>query len=158
MSVPVATPRETMAAVISAITALENRASTDQKMVDLQFHVGDERLALRVELRDGTVHTTFRTDSSELRAALSQEWHAVVQPAVGRELRLAEPLFSSSSGTGGESTFGSTGQGAAKEREANASRPAPFAVPVATSGLAAAESAPATSPAISSNQLLHAFA
>ena len=36
--------------------------------------MGDESLALRVELRDGTVHTTFRAQSAELRSALAQEW------------------------------------------------------------------------------------
>jgi hypothetical protein len=154
----VATPRETMAAVVSAINALETRASTDQKRVDLQFHVGDQRLALRVELRDGTVYTTFRTDSPELRTALAQEWHSVVQPVASREMRLADPVFSSSLSTGGESASGSKGQGSPREREPGAPRQVTFPLSSEASGLMVSESAPAASLAISSNQLLHAFA
>jgi hypothetical protein len=154
----VATPRETMAAVVSAINALEARASSDQKMVNLQFNVGDQRLGLRVELRDGTVHTTFRTDSPELRNALAQEWHSVVQPVASRELRLADPVFSSSHATGGDSASGSTGQGSPRERQPSVPRQMPFPLPSEASGLTVSEPAPAASLATGSNQLLHAFA
>lgn len=155
---PAATLRETMAAVVSAVTAFERGESTGQKMLDLQFHVGDEHLALRVELRDGTVHTTFRTDSAELRTALAQEWHDVVPPAAGRELRLAEPVFSSSPAGAGESAFGSLGHGAPHQRGQSAPEPVAsvllpdFSEPVAAEPASAAASAPASTP------LLHAFA
>jgi len=152
---PVASLRETMAAVVTAVEALERHADSVQKSVDLQFKVGNEQLALRVELRDGTVHTTFRTDSMELRSALTHEWQAVMPPAAGRELRLADPVFSPAA-AGNESALGSPGQGTPQQRGQNNPEPAPFARPADFS----AESAPATpAPAVPlTTTLLQAFA
>ncbi len=61
--------------------------------VQLKFKFGTEDLAVRVELRNGTVRTEFRTDSPELRAAISNEWKAVAaQPESA--LRFLEPVVS----------------------------------------------------------------
>ncbi len=163
---PVATVRETMAAVISAVDALERRADVQQKSVDLQFHVGNEKLGLRVELRDGAVHTTFHTESSEMNSALTHEWHEVVQPALAREIHLADPVFHSASTSGNavpaaSADSGATafGQGAQQQREQ------PKAPPAFASALkrefyesASPEAAPAVSPVSSSSQLLNALA
>jgi hypothetical protein len=164
---PVATVRETMAAVISAVDALERRADVQQKSVDLQFNVGSEKLGLRVELRDGTVHTTFRTESAEMNGALTREWHAVVQPGLGREVRLAEPVFSSApsannyvQAASGDSASTAFGHGAHQQQEQQQKAPQSFSSalkrefydPVVT------ESAPATSPVANSSQILNALA
>jgi len=163
---PVATVRETMAAVISAVDALERRADVQQKSVDLQFHVGSERLGLRVELRDGAVHTTFRTESSEMNSALAHEWHEVVQPALARTIHLAEPVFHSASTPGSavpaassDSAATAFGNGAQQQREQ------PKAPPTFASALkrefyesAAPEAAPAIAPVSNSSQLLNALA
>ena len=154
----VATVRDTMAAVVSAVEAFEHSAATAQKSVDLQFHVGDQQLGLRVELRDGTVHTTFHTDSPELRNALAHEWQAVVQTGAPREVRLADPVFNSGLTGGGDTASGSPGQGSPQSRE-------PKSAPAAAFSLTAesAESAPVdpVRPAAAysvTTQLLHAFA
>ncbi len=155
---PTATLRETMAAVVTAITALDRHEGLGQKMLDLQFHVGDERLALRVELKDGTVHTTFHTESAEMRSALTQEWQAVVPSAVGREIRLAEPVFNSSPTGGDQSAFSSLGQGAPHQRGQAAPEPVAsalmpdFSDPVAVESVSAATATPGSTP------LLQAFA
>jgi hypothetical protein len=156
---PVATARETIAAVVAAIDALQNRPEANQKVVDLQYRVGDEHLALRVELRDGTVHTTFRTDSPELRSALAQEWRSVVQPASGSELRVADPVFSTSQHFNGEASFGSSGQGAAYQQHgepggssARPPRVSEFSTPVTS------DPVPVTPAANAAPQLLNAFA
>jgi hypothetical protein len=163
---PVATVRETMAAVISAVDALERRADVQQKSVDLQFHVGSEKLGLRVELRDGAVHTTFRTESSEMNSALAHEWHEVVQPALARTIHLAEPVFHSASTPGSavpaassDSASTAFGNGAQQQREQ------PKAPPTFASTLkrefyesAAPEAAPAIAPVSNSSQLLNALA
>jgi len=163
---PVATVRETMAAVISAVDALERRADVQQKSVDLQFHVGSEKLGLRVELRDGAVHTTFRTESSEMNSALAHEWHEVVQPALARAIHLAEPVFHSASTPGSavpaassDSAATAFGNGAQQQREQ------PKAPPTFASALkrefyesAAPEAAPAIAPVSNSSQLLNALA
>lgn len=113
---PTASLRETMAAVITAVEALERRELAGRNSVDLQFNIGEERLALRVELREGAVHTTFRTDSHELRAALAQEWQSVVHGQNPREGRLADPVFGSSLASGTDSPSSSLGQGTPHQR------------------------------------------
>ena len=152
---PVASVRETMAAVISAVDALERRADVQHKSVDLQFQVGGEKLGLRVELRDGTVYTTFRTESPEMNGALAREWHSVVPPALAREIRLADPVFNSA--PAGESSS-LLGQGSPQQREQQKAAPTfasahhrefiDSAVPESTTG----------SPAVNSSQLFNAIA
>lgn len=85
-------------AVDSAMAMAEHFTTGPQRGVNLQFSVSGVDVAVRVEMRQDGVHTTFRTDSPELRAALAQEWNSVVtaQPA-DRPQRLAEPVFTSTS-------------------------------------------------------------
>jgi hypothetical protein len=90
--------------------------------VQLKFKVGTEDLSVRVLLRDGVVHTEFRTDSAELRAALHQEWKAVAaQPESA--LRFLEPVVSAASSTqSGTNSFAqqqqqSPGQSAAQQQQ-----------------------------------------
>ena len=157
--VPVSTVREAMAAVISAVDTLERKADVQQKSVELQLHVGDEKLGLRVELRDGAVHTTFRTESAEMSGALSREWHHVVQPVAAREIRLAEPVFSSS-GSHEQTGSGSLGQGAAHHHEQHGRPSFASAFRNEFHGSAMPESAPIATPSVpvGSSQLLNALA
>lgn len=71
-----------------------------QKSGSVQLHLkfGGEDLSVRVEIRDGAVHTDFRTDSAPLRAALEREWQAVVSAAPAQMQRYLEPVFSPGSG------------------------------------------------------------
>lgn len=64
--------------------------------VQLRFQFGGEDLRIRVELRDGAVHTDFHTDSPELRTALTREWQTVTAHAAERTLRYLDPVFSTS--------------------------------------------------------------
>lgn len=61
--------------------------------VQLRLKFGAEDLSVRVALRDGAVHTDFHTDSAELRAALTREWHAAVAEAPAQMQRFLEPVF-----------------------------------------------------------------
>lgn len=61
-------------AVEVVLHTAEQLSAREQKSVNLQFSVGDADLSVRVELHANEVRATFRTDSAELRAALSQEW------------------------------------------------------------------------------------
>lgn len=90
---PVSSIRETIAVVVSAVEALQQRAEGPQQMVNLNLDVGAEKLGLRLELRDGVVHTTFQTNSTELRQALGQEWRVVAPGLVAQELTVAAPVF-----------------------------------------------------------------
>ena len=72
---------------------------------------------MRVELRGDRVHTTFRTDSPELRTALAREWQAVSTLQSGdRGQRLADPVFASSSSFGSNNSF-SADSGATHQRD-----------------------------------------
>ncbi|HEY1110330.1 MAG TPA: hypothetical protein VGE76_16890 [Opitutaceae bacterium] len=64
-------------AVEVVLRAVDTAADREQKVVKLEFSVGDADLSVRVELAHDEVRTVFRTESPELRAALAQEWQAV---------------------------------------------------------------------------------
>jgi hypothetical protein len=82
--------------VESAVEVARHFASGDRRSVTLQFSVSGVDLGVRVELRGDEVHTTFRTDSTELRTALAQQWQSVTAAQGGdRAARLAEPVFTS---------------------------------------------------------------
>ncbi len=107
-------------AVEAAMNATERFAARDQHSVNLQFTVGGSDLNVRVEMRNGEVHTTFRTDSSDLRAALATEWQSVTTPNQGdRSARLAPPVFTA--GDGGTTAD----DGAYRQRQYGDDRPTP---------------------------------
>ncbi|MFZ5495078.1 MAG: hypothetical protein ACOZE5_07040 [Verrucomicrobiota bacterium] len=71
-------------------------AASMQKSGSVRLHLkfGGEDLSVHVAIRDGAVHTDFRTDSAPLRAALEREWQAVAAASPGQMQRYAEPVFS----------------------------------------------------------------
>jgi len=62
--------------------------------VQLRLRFGGEDLSVRVEIRDGAVHTDFHTDSAELRSALTREWQALAGESPEQMRRYLEPVFS----------------------------------------------------------------
>jgi len=103
-------------AVEAALTAADKFAA-GKSSVDLRFSVGGEDLVVRVELRANEVHATFRTESADLRAALSNEWQAVnatTQVSHDRPFRLATPVFESSVSA---DAGASSGQGGAQQQQ-----------------------------------------
>ena len=62
--------------------------------VQLRLRFGGEDLSVRVEIRDGAVHTDFHTDSAELRSALTREWQALAGQSPEQMRRYLEPVFS----------------------------------------------------------------
>ncbi len=88
--------------VQTVTTVVEAQAASRMQpvpSVQLQFKFGEEDLHVRVTLRDGEVRTEFRTDSPELRAALTHEMRAVA----GRSdstLRFAEPFVATANSSG----------------------------------------------------------
>lgn len=68
--------------------------------VQLRLKFGGEDLSVRVELRGGVVHTDFKTDSAELRAALNREWQAVQSTSPEKLSHFIDPVFSPSSSNG----------------------------------------------------------
>lgn len=154
-------PSQAQQAVHAVMNAAEHLKSTEQSSVQLKFSVGDASLAVRVELRDGEVRATFRTDSTELRSALAAEWQTISADA-NRPVRLAEAVFtpatsnhSFNASTSGEGSFQQRDSGHRPSAELPA-RPASFFTanrPAAEP--AAAEARPAPS---RSNLNLYTFA
>lgn len=138
-------------AVTAAVAVTEQFASGDKHAVTLKFTVSGVELGVRVELRGENVHTTFRTDSPELRSALAHEWQSfsATSQTGDRPARLAEPVFTSqaSGNSSSNSEFGSAdqrgsqarqGQSTADERAAlrNFSRSGSSAQPAVAAGIA----------------------
>jgi hypothetical protein len=82
--------------------------------VQLNLKFGGEDLSVRVELRDGAVHTNFRTDSAPLRAALEREWQAIASASPEQMHRYAEPVFSP--GSNQQHPGSSSGHGDARQQ------------------------------------------
>lgn len=94
---PVAVAHRTVAAVVEIVDAQVASRLQPSPTVNLRLQLAGEDLAVRVELRDGEVHTRFRTESTELHTALAREWQALVSESPVRGARFADPVFSSAS-------------------------------------------------------------
>jgi hypothetical protein len=84
----------------------ERMQTTANRVVE--FDVSSQpgtQLSVRLEYRGGVVHTTFRTDSTDLRDTLTREWQSTMPSVVAgeRSVRLAEPTFTPTSAPRGES-------------------------------------------------------
>jgi len=93
-------------AVDTVLDATDRMQSRDQRSVNLDFTVGDAKLAVRVELQGGEVRTTFRTESPELRVALAHEWEAVAGGNEERAFRLAPPTITGTDTPARQDSFG----------------------------------------------------
>ena len=144
-SAPVTTEHVSAAhqAVQTVLEVADRAGSGSQRSVDLQFSVSGVDLSVRVELRGNAVHTTFRTDSPELRTALAHEWQSVATDATtSQSQRLADPVFASNSANSGPATGTN-----ADQRDSGARQQAPTADEFAgarTASRLRAESASAT--------------
>lgn len=153
-------------AVDSVMAIADHFGTGGQRAVSLQFTVSGVELAVHVELRGNAVHTTFRTDSPELRAALAAEWQSVNPTASGnRSQWLADPVFSSSSSGNGMS--GNTNSGFQQHADARQGQPQAFAEDMArlrsplrvpAPATPAVASTPSARPVVVTSSRLHAFA
>jgi len=102
--------------LVQEIRQIADRISVvDRNSVEMRFDFSaTDRLSVRVEYRDGIVHTTFRTDSAELRDAISHEWQGQAA-ADQRPYRMAEPVYSQT--TSNRQDFSSLGgDGSGRQR------------------------------------------
>lgn len=146
-------------AVDRVLTVTDRVASGDHRAVELQFKISGVDLAVHVALRGDTIHTTFRTDSPELRSALAQEWQTVNAQPAARAQRLAEPVFTASSSGSQTALQADTGGTPQRDAGARPEAPQPFNALRPTSA-EASSTAPtvAATPLADSTRLLHAFA
>lgn len=120
--VPVAPVSTAHQAVEVVLKTVEQAATHEQKSVNLRFAVGDVDLSVRVELHANQVHTTFRTDSPELRAALSREWEAMTNTNAGERTLKLVPAFVTSSEQSAMNSF--AGDTSSRQRDSRAQREA----------------------------------
>ena len=121
-TVPVETVSTAHEAVEVVLKAVDHASSQEQKSVNLRFSVGELDLSVRVELHADQVRTTFRTDSTELRAALSQEWEAVAATNPGERTLKMVPAFVTASEHSALNSF--SGDTSSRQRDQRAEREA----------------------------------
>jgi len=102
-TVAVARPAEVMtaASAVDAVRLIErvaeaagNLSARPSEPVSLSIQLDDtHRVEVRVALHDGKVHASFRSDSPEVRAALSAAWHDFVRSPERAGQSWAEPVF-----------------------------------------------------------------
>jgi hypothetical protein len=114
-------------------------------VVKLDFNFGGEALAVHVQMRGGEVHTEFRTNSTELRSALSSQWSVAAGQRDADGVRLVEPVFSSAqggsstaNGNSATTSFSSQQQGSQQQASTGA-QPAPIRFGRSTAPLPDAE-------------------
>jgi hypothetical protein len=129
-SVPLADIREHRPAVIAqraveaVVQVVETQAAARLQPapgVQLNLKLGGEDIAIRVELREGNVHTQFRTDSNEVRQAIAHEWSILRAESPERTLRYLEPEFSADRPASSPGNDGR--QGAASHQQSRAPQP-----------------------------------
>jgi hypothetical protein len=150
-------------AVATVLETVERFATGSAPAVNLRFSVGGSDLAVRVELRGGEMHATFRTDSTELRTVLAQEWQSMCGSEAGRSLRAIEPVFVPARSTG----FGAaSGEGAPQQQRDPGARQFDEPIPARPSAVLPSESLSTSDPVASAPRLvplatalrLHTFA
>lgn len=119
--------RDTVAKVLSVIDAQEHPAATNRRSVAMDFDFGGERLAVRVELRDGTVRAQFHASSPELRSAIASEWSQAIA-ARSSSLRAVEPEFVATAPQG-QNAF-TTADDHASRQQSRQAQSEPRALPV----------------------------
>lgn len=78
------------------LDAAETLPSTQRGRIDLNVPLNDESVKIRLEIRNGEVRTSIRTDSEALRSALETSWPEFVSKSETRGIVLGEAKFDSS--------------------------------------------------------------
>jgi len=96
---PSESAQRTVAAVTELVDRLQARPAT-KVAIDVPLS-GEQNVSVKLEYKAGVLHVNFRTDSTELRDALSREWSTVAAQG-DSALRFAEPSFNSNSQNHGQ--------------------------------------------------------
>lgn len=101
----------------------EKLQAQPQRVIHFNLNLdGGEKLGVSIDFRNGDLKTTFRTDSSELREAISREWQtsmtATLQGVEG--VRMGDPVFANSQDARSESGLAnSDGQASRQQNQQN---------------------------------------
>ncbi len=119
---------EAMATVSRAFEAVqdavENLKASRQNVVEVTLSEGqDSPLHIRIEYRDGVVHTAFRTESPELREHLARDWQSSMSGLTTTDsgVRLADPVFSTPTSTSRDTGLDMGGQYARQQQSQQSS-------------------------------------
>ncbi len=99
--------------------AVENLKASRQNVVEVTLSEGqDSPLHIRIEYRDGVVHTAFRTESPELREHLARDWQSSMSGLTTTDsgVRLADPVFSTPTSTSRDTGLDMGGQYARQQQ------------------------------------------
>gem|GEM_PF-2747180 len=99
--------------------AVENLKASRQNVVEVTLSEGqDSPLHIRIEYRDGVVHTAFRTESPELREHLARDWQSSMSglTTTDSSVRLADPVFSTPNSTSRDTGLDMGGQYARQQQ------------------------------------------
>ncbi len=99
--------------------AVENLKASRQNVVEVTLSEGqDSPLHIRIEYRDGVVHTAFRTESPELREHLARDWQSSMSGLTTTDsgVRLADPVFSTPNSTSRDTGLDMGGQYARQQQ------------------------------------------
>jgi hypothetical protein len=126
--------------------AVENLKASRQNVVEVTLSEGqDSPLHIRIEYRDGVVHTAFRTESPELREHLARDWQSSMSGLTTTDsgVRLADPVFSTPTSTSRDTGLDMGGQYARQQQ----SQQSPSQTTSSSGGLrhAGSETSPAAS-------------
>jgi flagellar hook-length control protein FliK len=91
-------PSSHAASIFKSLPAeLEKFQQTGSNQLQLDIPMGDqESVRIRLSLRAGELHSTFITESPELREALQRAWPEFAQHSRDRGYRLGDPSFQQS--------------------------------------------------------------
>lgn len=133
-----ATPAESLAIkLVERVAEISDQvASRPTEQIKIELDLPDTRIEIRLALRDGRLHADFRTDSADLRDALSHAWRDFASTQESSSARWAEPSFSTSTApqpaTPAQPSSNQSGQSSlADQREPRRDAPTPSQNPAA---------------------------
>jgi hypothetical protein len=120
----------TLAGAAHAMHAIETELAKYRPNVPPHLEVdvaldNGESMRVRLDLRGGALHSTFRTDSAEMRAALQQAWPEFAERSLQQGIRLGDATFTSG-GRGGSQDLGSGPQSDGRSRQSGSENGNPF--------------------------------
>jgi hypothetical protein len=99
--------QETSAIFNHTLEAAERMRSDGKSSVEVQVRLHDgQELTIQLRMNAGEVQSVIKTNSSDLRAALEQNWSQFTSVSADRGLRMVAPVFAS-----GQSGLGDFSQG-----------------------------------------------
>jgi hypothetical protein len=129
---PAPTPGQSPAttALNQVMDSADKMTSDGNTHVQIQVNLGDgQQLTVRLQMSQGSVHPIFKTESTELRQAIEQNWSGFRTEANERGLQIATPVFESPAGEGGFNAFGNHNQFQQPDGDPSDAQAGPAAIP-----------------------------